>query len=279
MVLAWLVAKVQVITKARSPTWGAVAAFSTAPGLRLVNAVRFFAGASAAGASLPSPSLPMGRLLASISARRSAASFFRRATMSACWAATLFSSAKSFDKSYNAWAVRTGSPLRLVGSRRKSFHCPWRMASSFWPALKYKCVSRTGAALEFASNGPRSRPSRIRSFGSSAPKTLAKVGSTSMLPAIRSHVVPAGIRPGQRMIQGSRTPPSRLVPLLPENGGAGRPAGPLSEVKITRVFSSKFCSRSAAMIWPTDQSISSMASPMAPWALLPLKPSDDANGS
>ena len=51
MVLAWLVAKVQVITKARSPTWGAVAAFSTAPGLRLVNAVRFFAGASAASAA------------------------------------------------------------------------------------------------------------------------------------------------------------------------------------------------------------------------------------
>jgi len=109
--------------------------------------------------------------------------------------------------------------------------------------------------------------------------TLAKVGSTSMLPAMRSHVVPAGIRPGQRIRQGSRTPPSRFVALLPENGGAGRRSGPLSEVKITSVRSSSPSSFKVAMIWPTDQSISSTESPSKPSALFPLKLAEAATGA
>ena len=100
-----------------------------------------------------------------------------------------------------------------------------------------------------------------------------------MLPAMRSQVVPAGIRPGQRIRHGSRTPPSRFVPLLPENGGAGRRSGPLSEVKITRVRSSRPSSRKVAMIWPTDQSSSSTESPSRPWALLPLKSAEAATGA
>ncbi len=63
-----------------------------------------------------------------------------------------------------------------------------------------------------------------------------------MVEAISRHTHPARMRPGQRMMQGTRTPPSHSVP-LPSRSGPAEPAwfpklsqGPLSLVKITNVF-------------------------------------------
>ena len=49
------------------------------------------------------------------------------------------------------------------------------------------------------------------------------VGSRSIVMSIASDVVPAGILPGQRMMQGTRTPPSQHVP-LPSRSGPAEPA-------------------------------------------------------
>ena len=44
-----------------------------------------------------------------------------------------------------------------------------------------------------------------------------------MVMSMASLVVPAGISPGQRMMQGTRTPPSQQVP-LPSRSGPAEPA-------------------------------------------------------
>ena len=74
-----------------------------------------------------------------------------------------------------------------------------------------------------------------------------------------SFTTPAGIFPGQRMTVGSRMPPSNVLPFLPLSGAAFPIAGPLSEVKMTTVFSSIPFFFRASRICPTDQSISLMA--------------------
>lgn len=62
-------------------------------------------------------------------------------------------------------------------------------------------------------------------------------------------------------------PPSQVAPLPSRRMPAEPPwvlkmsHGPLSEVKTTSVFSWSLCWWSVLMIWPTDQSISSMTSP------------------
>ena len=111
-----------------------------------------------------------------------------------------------------------------------------------------------------------------------APTIEASVGNTSIFPAIWLHWVPAGIFPGQRMMQGSLTPPSKLLPFFPLNGPAEPVAGPLSEVKITKVFSSSPSSLIVFITCPTDQSISSITSPNKPEALFPLNASEAAIG-
>ena len=51
-------------------------------------------------------------------------------------------------------------------------------------------------------------PSMTRSPGGCVPASRAKVGKRSMVAATWSVVRPAGIFPGQRMIVGTRMPPS-----------------------------------------------------------------------
>ena len=57
-------------------------------------------------------------------------------------------------------------------------------------------------------------------FGSSAPISFATVGSTSMVMAGSSCTEPAGICPGQRATNGTRTPPSHTVPFPSRSGPA-----------------------------------------------------------
>ena len=63
----------------------------------------------------------------------------------------------------------------------------------------------------------------IRSWGSGSPTSLVKVGRMSIVVAISRHTEPEGIRPGHRIIQGIRIPPSNVVP-LPSLRGPADPA-------------------------------------------------------
>jgi hypothetical protein len=58
-------------------------------------------------------------------------------------------------------------------------------------------------------SGAMSLPSMMRSPGSSAPINFANVGSRSNVTAISFVTPPGVILPGQRMMHGSRTPPSK----------------------------------------------------------------------
>ena len=51
----------------------------------------------------------------------------------------------------------------------------------------------------------------------------AMVGSTSIVPINSLHSVPAGIRPGPHITQGTRWPPSNVVPLPSRSGPADPP--------------------------------------------------------
>ena len=91
-----------------------------------------------------------------------------------------------------------------------------------------------------------SRPSMMRAVETGAPASFASVGSRSIVIAGSAPTAPLGMRPGQRAMNGTRTPPSNDVP-LPSRNGPGDPAwlpydshGPLSEVKMTSVLSSRF---------------------------------------
>ena len=60
-----------------------------------------------------------------------------------------------------------------------------------------------------------STPSIIVFGGISAPETAAMVGKKSIDDMMSFLTVPAGILPGQRIMQGTRCPPSHVVPLMP----------------------------------------------------------------
>ena len=84
-------------------------------------------------------------------------------------------------------------------------------------------------------SGQVSNPSILCS-GSGAPASFARVGKMSMVMAGSRQTLPGGILPGQRMMHGSRTPPSQMV-ALPSRNGPAEPAwfpydshGPLSDV-------------------------------------------------
>ena len=66
----------------------------------------------------------------------------------------------------------------------------------------------------------RCRGRRSACAGNSAPASLASVGRMSMVMAGSRQTLPAGIFPGQRAMNGSRTPPSQTSCLCPR---AGRP--------------------------------------------------------
>ena len=60
-----------------------------------------------------------------------------------------------------------------------------------------------------------STPSMIVSGGSEAPVIEAIVGKISIDDMMPVLIVPAGIFPGQRIMQGTRCPPSQVVPFMP----------------------------------------------------------------
>ena len=74
------------------------------------------------------------------------------------------------------------------------------------------------------------------------PRKFAIVGKISNVEAISEHITFEGIIPGHRIIQGTRIPPSNTDPFPLRKGKACPPSapfeshGPLSDVKITRVF-------------------------------------------
>src|SRR6266581_3017809 len=78
-------------------------------------------------------------------------------------------------------------------------------------------------------------------FGS--PAAARKVGNQSSPEMMPFSTLPAGTLPGQRIIAGTRKPPSKTVPLLWANGvcppsGQVKTSVPLSVVKTTMVLSS-----------------------------------------
>ena len=86
------------------------------------------------------------------------------------------------------------------------------------------------------------------------------------------------------MIAGTRWPPSNVVP-LPSRSGTADPLcdpftshGPLSEVKTTRVRSSRPSWSRVFRISPTDQSISMITSPYSPRSDAPANRSDTYSG-
>ena len=68
-----------------------------------------------------------------------------------------------------------------------------------------------------------SLPSMMRSVGAVPPDRFAKVRMKSMVPTTASLTWPLGIRAGHCMTQGSRMPPSKVVPLPSRNGPAEPP--------------------------------------------------------
>ena len=74
--------------------------------------------------------------------------------------------------------------------------------------------------------------------------------------SLASLEVPAGILPGHQAMVGTRIPPSHVLPLFPRSGVfTERGVPPLSEVKMTTVFSSCFKSRKAWSTRPTARSV------------------------
>ena len=74
------------------------------------------------------------------------------------------------------------------------------------------------------------------------PAAAASVGSQSRPEKMPFSTVPGLTLPGQRMIAGTRKPPSNTVPLVPLNGvmppsGQVKTSAPLSVVKMTMVLS------------------------------------------
>ena len=92
-----------------------------------------------------------------------------------------------------------------------------------------------------------------------------RVGKRSIERVTASQVVPAGMWPGQRMMQGTRCPPSHVVALVPRQGALLPPSSPfrepLSLVKMTSVSSSMPSSRSLCISTPVAQSMQATAPP------------------
>ena len=118
-----------------------------------------------------------------------------------------------------------------------------------------------------SSSGDKSTPSIGRSSGGFAPARARAVWNRSRLHASARSTRPARIFPGHHAMQGTRMPPSQVLPFPSRSSPADPPAGPwvshgpLSLVKTTSVFSASVSSRSAASICPTLQSSSSTTSP------------------
>ena len=79
-----------------------------------------------------------------------------------------------------------------------------------------------------------------------------------MVEVTASMLRPEGMRPGHRITQGTRIPPSQVLPFLPRSGPALPAEGPLSLANITKVLSSIPLEAMVSRIRPTEKSISSM---------------------
>ena len=100
--------------------------------------------------------------------------------------------------------------------------------------------------------------------GPLAPVIEQKVGRKSIVEASSLQMLLASILPGQRAIIGKHMPPSMVLPFAPDKGRLDPPfrrLDPLSEVKITKVFSVRLSRSKVSRISPVDQSISSIESP------------------
>ena len=91
------------------------------------------------------------------------------------------------------------------------------------------------------------------------PAAASRVGSQSMLIATWSLVRPGGIRAGQEITVGMRSPPSSSSVFLPVNGQvSAKRSPPLSLVKMTMVFSVRPLASSASSTRPICGSIASI---------------------
>ena len=104
-----------------------------------------------------------------------------------------------------------------------------------------------------------------RPSGGATPAAARAVANRSIVTAGSWLTVPAGTRPGQRTMQGTRKPPSQVVPFIPRRPPVLPPYhGPLSLVKTTSVRSSIPRSSSLASTRPTLASSSAITSPYRP---------------
>src|SRR4051794_33736933 len=115
----------------------------------------------------------------------------------------------------------------------------------------------------------------MRSVGSCAPHTFARVTYRSIDMTISSDTLPGRMREGHETIPGTRMPPSHVVPFvprkcpleapkdfpLPPNGAGLSPSDPLSLVKITIEFSINPRLESSARSTDVAQSMDSTAAP------------------
>ena len=95
------------------------------------------------------------------------------------------------------------------------------------------------------------------------PAAASRVGNQSSPEMMPFSTLPAGTRPGQRIIAGARKPPSITVPLLCANGvcppsGQVKTSVPLSVVKITMVLLSTPMSVSFFITRPMSSSSCAM---------------------
>src|SRR5688572_16891340 len=109
---------------------------------------------------------------------------------------------------------------------------------------------------------------------SGSPATAASVGSMSWCENISLETVPGLMTPGQRIAQGTRQPPSKLVSFSPRNGvdppsGQLMTSAPLSVEYITMVFSVMPSSSSLSSSLPTWPSCSTMPSGYTPSPVTP----------
>ena len=100
-----------------------------------------------------------------------------------------------------------------------SFHGPCRMPKGpFVPAPWEMKVSRAGCACGWPSSaGSTFMLSSAASAGSATPVSAAKVAHMSVSAMSSRSSLPAGMRPGQRAMKGTRCPPSNCVPLKPRS--------------------------------------------------------------
>ena len=154
---------------------------------------------------------------------------------------------------------RTATPCQADRSRSASSREPA-------PTATRHCARRAPRAAPLPPRQPQRASGRRHPWcgrlGSAAPPAAAAVAKRSKWCTGSRTVDPAAMRAGHFTKYGTWIPPSKSVIFQPRNGSftSGRPmypAPPLSEVNITRVFSSRPLARSASRTCPTPRSSAS----------------------